>query len=645
MAGRGLARGGARRHTAEVSARAAAASFERLPERVGRFEVRGSLGRGAMGTVYRARDPRTGREVALKLLGCAGGVRAERFRREAEIAASLDHPGLVRVHEVGEAEGRPFIVYALVEGARPLSEAFRELDRTARCRALVEAARALGHAHARGVVHRDVKGENVLFDAEGRVHVTDFGIAAATSLERLTVSGALVGTPSCMAPEQIEGRREALSPATDVWALGVLLYEALTGELPFAGHSLQELAGAILRAAPPPPRRLDPTVPRALDAVCRRALAREPARRPPDGEAFARALEAALAGEALPRRAGFAFALAGTGAAALACGAFVLGFAVWGAGRSPEALSRRGAARAQPPGGGGEELQPAAPPPEEGADPLLADGVPDWYRALDRDRRPPLPLPRGWTFGSKRGEYVHDDPVGTVAVWVPPGEVEYGGSAATGAPAAVAIRLVVSRGFFLGKYEVTWGEYARFCAATRRPLPSRQTLFQGAVSADPRLPVFNVSYEEAEAYCDWVGLRLPTEAEWEIAARGEDGRTYPWGNEPPTPAHAVLGFTPRTRPRPVGSCPLGAAPCGALDMVGNVYEYVAGWANDEWWFTRRRWIDPPPAPRSGQAPRRLTRGGCWNTTAGWRWTASARRTTRRARSEKTGFRVAGSPRR
>lgn len=268
-----------------------------------RFEVLAVLGRGASGTVYRAVDRTVAREVALKVLEApldaeAAAQRRLRFAREGEVAAALSHPAIVRVHTAGELpDGRAFLAYELVEAARTLSDALPGLTRAERCRAVLEAAEGLGHAHARGVIHRDVKPDNLLLDRYGRVRVTDFGVAAARGLARMTGTGVMIGTPLYMAPEQFGGRRHELSPAADVWSLGVVLYEALTGTPPFGGATLTELAAAIARGTPTAPRALDKSIPGELEAVCLQALRLDPAERYPDAEAFARDLARALRGE------------------------------------------------------------------------------------------------------------------------------------------------------------------------------------------------------------------------------------------------------------------------------------------------------------------------------------------------------------
>ncbi len=254
-----------------------------------------------MGVVYRAEDLSQGRTVALKLmLSRSGGIQQERFVREALLTASLRHPGIVVVHDAGEADGVPYIAYELVEGAR----SFEELasDRTVsveqKLSLVSEAGRALGFAHEQGVIHRDVKPANLLVDAAGRVRVLDFGLAAAVELERLTQTGALLGTPSYMAPEQILPREKtSLDPTCDVWALGVVLYEFLTGSLPFSGGNVFELASQIKSGSVQAPRARDSSISRFLEAVCLKALRLEPSERYANGTELADDLDRALAGD------------------------------------------------------------------------------------------------------------------------------------------------------------------------------------------------------------------------------------------------------------------------------------------------------------------------------------------------------------
>lgn len=265
------------------------------PHRVGRYELRGRLGSGAMGDVFLAWDPGAQREVALKT---RRGGSAERFVREAELTAGLDHPGIVRVFDAGvDPSGLAYYACERVVGVQDLRDVFRTLPLAERVGLVRDAAAAVGHAHSRGVVHRDLKPDNLLVDEEGVIRVADFGLATAEDLERLTRTGALVGTPTHLAPEQwraLQGERVPIDPRSDVWALGVVLYEALTGELPFEGASWMELSARILAATPRAPSTISPEVPRALQNVCLRALSLDPAQRHPDGASLAAHLEEAL---------------------------------------------------------------------------------------------------------------------------------------------------------------------------------------------------------------------------------------------------------------------------------------------------------------------------------------------------------------
>lgn len=263
------------------------------------YEVRDLLGRGGMGAVYRAYDPAAGREVALKVLrqdGLADAALA-RFRQEGELAASLRHPNVLQIHAIWEVPPHTALVYELVEGARNLDQAWGPELRE-RVRLIRDAARGVAAAHARGIVHRDLKPDNLLVDAKGRVRVSDFGIAYAEREDRLTQTGAMVGTPVYMAPEQFR-RKDAPTPASDTWALGVLLYVALSDELPFPGPDFGNLLSQVQAGATSQTMSRLPAAPPELVAIVRRALRPNPAERFPDAGVLADALDAWLEGRSL----------------------------------------------------------------------------------------------------------------------------------------------------------------------------------------------------------------------------------------------------------------------------------------------------------------------------------------------------------
>ena len=248
------------------------------------FDVEELLGRGGMGVVYRARNAALNRTVALKMIldGAHSGPRqANRFRTEAEVIARLQHPNIVQIHEIGEHEGCPYLALEYIDGGtlhRALAGTPWPFDRCAR---LVESlARAVEHAHERGVIHRDLKPANVLLTASGEPKITDFGLAKLLAGDsRQTESGALVGTPSYMAPEQIEGASAGIGPTTDIYALGAILYEALSGRPPFRGESPMATMMQVRGCDVVPPRQLRPDLPRDLETICLKSLEKDPRRR------------------------------------------------------------------------------------------------------------------------------------------------------------------------------------------------------------------------------------------------------------------------------------------------------------------------------------------------------------------------------
>src|SRR5262245_4009467 len=254
-----------------------------LPQVPG-YEVESVLGRGGMGVVYRARHLRLGRLVALKMALAGSNSdphERERFRREAEAIAALRHPNVVQVYDVGDADGRPYFTMELMEGgslARKLSGAPQPARQAAAL--LATLAGAVQAAHEAGVVHRDLKPGNVLLTADGTPKVADFGLARRLDAdERLTLSGAVIGTPGYAAPEQARGDRGAVGPRTDVYALGAILYECLTGRPPFHAGTAAATLQQVVADDPVPPRRLNPSVPRDLETVCLKCLHKEPRQR------------------------------------------------------------------------------------------------------------------------------------------------------------------------------------------------------------------------------------------------------------------------------------------------------------------------------------------------------------------------------
>jgi tetratricopeptide (TPR) repeat protein len=305
-------------------------------QQLGNYLVGRRIARGGMGVVYEARQVGLDRPVALKLIltgQFASSAEVQRFRREAEAAAELDHPHIVPIYEIGEHQGQHYFAMKFVNGAgldRHVARFTEDPQATARLLAAI--AEAVHHAHQRGILHRDLKPGNILIDAEGRPHVTDFGLAKRVEAETvLTQTGAVVGTPAYMAPEQARCEK-GLTVAADVYSLGAILYELLTGRPPFQAETPFETLHRVVFDEPVPPRQLRPGVPDDLETICLKCLQKAPEKRYASAGELAGDLHRYLNGEPIRarpasllergvkwvRRRPTTAALAGAGVAALA---------------------------------------------------------------------------------------------------------------------------------------------------------------------------------------------------------------------------------------------------------------------------------------------------------------------------------------
>ena len=264
----------------------------------GRYRIINRIGSGGMADVYCAEDTQLGRRIALKLLYRRFAEDAEfveRFRREASSAAGLQHPNVVQVFDRGEWDGTYYIAMELLEG-RNLKQVVRDhgaLEPALAVDIVIQILKAARFAHRRGIVHRDIKPHNVIVDDEGRAKVTDFGIARASSSD-MTETGSIMGTAQYLSPEQAQG--QPVDARSDLYSIGIVLYELLTGAVPFDAESAVSIALKQVSETPVPPMQRNPAVPPALDAVVMRAMRKDPAERYQDADAFIAALEGAIAG-------------------------------------------------------------------------------------------------------------------------------------------------------------------------------------------------------------------------------------------------------------------------------------------------------------------------------------------------------------
>jgi len=621
---------------------------------LGRYQIVAQIGEGGMATVYKAYQPGLNRFVALKVLPPIHARQpdfSERFRREAEAIGNLNHPNILPVFDSGQEEGYSFLVMRYVEGARTLKEVMSErlgLDRIA---ALVDQiASALDCAHRQGVVHRDVKPTNVLMDGDWAL-LTDFGLAKMVeSSVKLTGSGVGVGTPAYMSPEQGQGLPVDLR--SDIYSLGVVLFEMLTGQIP---HNAETPFAIVVKRVTEPlplPRTVNPELSEAVEQVLLKALARDPADRYDSAGALAEAFRqavgpqmaaaAATAAGPLPAGAAAAAPSAPTAPLPLAAAPLPGGAAAPSAPTAPPPLAAAplpvgAAAPSAPtaplplaaaplPSGAAAPPSPAAvpapvvptppppvtapavptPPPPAAAQLLVAARVAAPAAAPRPRTRRAFPwkwILIGWgvvavlTVGAllvlgllasqqteslEAGTVRTVEPSGAALVYVPAGEFWMGcpdGDVAANDDERPWHELSMEA-FWIGQTEVTNAQYAA-CVADGECSPpaadwscSRDSYYGDPAYAD--YPVVNVSWHQAVEYADWVGGRLPTEAEWEYAARGPAGSTYPWGEDPPTDTLLNYGYNYLDGDTtPVGSYPQGASWCGALDMAGNVWEWVS----------------------------------------------------------------------
>ncbi len=644
---------------------------------VGRYRILRELGRGGMGSVYVARDPHLPREVALKLLrpDQSGDANLRsRFQREAQTIAGLEHFAVVPVYDYGEVDGRLYLVMRLMRGGT-LKERLRggPLPRDLQFSIVERIASALDRAHASSMVHRDLKPANILFDDDGKAYLSDFGIVKLYEGEsNLTRTGGILGTPTYMAPEQGLGR--PVDHRSDIYSLGVVLYEMVTGRVPFQADTAVATVLKHVNEPLPPPRSIHPGVSDHVERVLLRALAKEPQERfvsagemaktllsPPSAVwAGATMLEQAPqvppAAPAPSRRRPRSVYLAGAVGAVLLLS--LLAGGLWAlSGQGQEDRLRTPAAiisDSELAESATEEIAAAATATPTPTATVMLTPTPS-ATATTIPTAMPTATP---TVALLAGSTLAAESDGKQMVYVPAGDFLMGSPAGDTVARVFEMpqRIVYLDAFWIDRTETTTAQYQACVQAGSCLHPQqsssreREHYFGNPQFAD--FPVIWVDWSDANAYCHWAGRRLPTEAEWEKAARGTDGRTFPWGDTLPSAATANIcdincpyewrdidqddGYWDTA---PVSAFAAGASPYGALNMGGNVWEWVSDFYDPAYYsYAPQRNPQGPPAGET-----HVLRGGSWQNV--WEFVRTAtrdRETTRPENLYNVGFRCAQS---
>ena len=571
-----------------------------------------------MGAVYRAWHINLNIAIAIKEMVPQSDLDPHtlaqlrhQFQQEATVLARLDHPHLVRVTDFFEEGGNTYLVMDFVEGENLADRIEREgpLPEPQVLKWADQLLDALAYCHAEGVLHRDVKPQNVILRPDGRAVLVDFGLVKLWDPRDPRTRTAMrgMGTPEYAPPEQHSTQPGHTDPRSDLYGLGATLYHTLAGQAPQTASERMAFPDQFL-----PVRTLNPSVSGETEAAVLKAMELPVVNRFQSAAEMSAALRGrspAPARPAAPKRkptkvmpgAGpaapprkrvpvWAWALGGVAVVAMLALGVALALGAMDGGTatqvSPTAAPATGALTEPPPTE--PPLTLAAVPTATPAGPSLRD---TWTRPAD----------------------------GMVMVYVPAGEFEMGST--EGDSDEQPVHTVALDGFWMDQTEVTNGQFVVFLneqgnqtegSVAWLDLGDRDCLIEWS-GAEPRPksgydnhPVIEVSWYGAATYCEWAGARLPTEAEWEYTARGSQGFTYPWGNGAPTCELAQFGQC-SGRTAPAGSLPDGASWCGALDLAGNVWEWVADWYDSDYYG--RSPSRNPAGPSSGES--RVPRGGSW----------------------------------
>ncbi len=604
-----------------------------IGQQFGRYQILGLLGEGGMATVYKAYDTHLEREVAIKVIRRDAfpaddmEMLLKRFEREAKSLGRLSHPNIVGVIDYGEHEGSPYLVMVYLPGGTLKDRLGKPIPWRSAVQLVLPIAHALEYVHERNIINRDVKPSNILMTEKGQPMLTDFGLVKIfgdTDKEpttHLTSSGTGLGTPDYMAPEQWTGEA---TPQSDLYSLGVVLYEMITGYKPFTADTP---AGVLLKQATeslPLPKSYIPDLPPNVESVLLKVLAKNPVHRYANMHSFIAELENLLEGREVtatdikaerlreqmtgradqnrsaasysdpspaPTKKKFPTLITVIGALGIFTVIAVAGI-YW--------LINNGSGLLLPVITPTYTQQPVLPT-------LTATDVPltETLAATSAPTDTPIPTETSVPAEIKDARNVS-------MVYIPAGEFTLG-SDDSGDIGSRPVQKISLDAFYIDKYEVT-NEFYDACVYAvecRKPrqlgTATHDTYYANPVYKD--YPVIYVDWKMAKAYCEWRGARLPTEAEWEKAARGSDARLYPWGNDKPDCSFANMsGCVGDTTP--VNQHELGQSIYGVYGLAGNVMEW-----------TSSLYKPYPYDPTDGRedpdvVKERIVRGGSWHIFGG-----------------------------
>ena len=604
-----------------------------IGQQFGRYRILGLLGEGGMATVYKAYDTHLEREVAIKVIRRDAfpaddmNMLLKRFEREAKSLGRLSHPNIVGVIDYGEHEGSPYLVMVYLSGGTLRERLGNPIPWRTSVQLILPIAHALEYVHERNIINRDVKPSNILMTEKGQPMLTDFGLVKIFGdkenepTTHLTSSGTGLGTPDYMAPEQWTGEA---TPQSDLYSLGVVLYEMITGYKPFKADTP---AGVLLKQATeslPLPKSYIPDLPQNVEAVLLKVLAKDPIHRYANMHTFIVELENLLEGRevtatdikaerlreqmtgrvdqnrsaasysdpsVVPTKKAFPTLFAVIGALGVFAVIAVAGI-YW--------LINNGSALLQPVMTPTQIQQQVIPT-------LTSTDVPptETLEATSAPTDTPFPTETSIPAEIK-------DERNVSMVYIPAGEFTMG-SDDSGDIGSRPVQKISLNAFYIDKYEVT-NEFYDACVYAvecRKPhqlgTATHDTYYANPVYKD--YPVIYVDWKMAKAYCEWRGARLPTEAEWEKAARGTDARLYPWGNDKPDCSLAnISGCVGDTTP--VNQHELGQSIYGIYGLAGNVWEW-----------TSSLYKPYPYDPTDGREDpdllkERIARGGSWHIFGG-----------------------------